>query len=539
MTLKAYHTAPMNVKSIVIVGGGSAGWMSAALLAKIYPNIKITVIEDPNTPPIGVGESTYEGIRYYCRILEIDEKSFFKHTNASIKIGLQFSDLYDVDKSYEDFTYPFGHAQVSGTKWGIEDWLSKKDLYPETPWSEFFESYFPQVLLAKHNTFSKNEHGKFGHFNPATHTALHFDAVKFGGWLRDQYCLPKGVTLLRNTVVNIPVNEQGIEKLIFNDGSSITADLFIDCTGFKSLLLDKTLKEKFISFNDVLPNNRAWATQLEYQDKETELDALTKCTFIENGWCWNIPLWSRLGAGYVYSDNFVEPEIALEEFKTYLKSSKMKVPRTDEVLNNAKFVDIKMRVGIHERVWVKNVVAIGLAAGFIEPLESNGLFTVHNFLYHLVRALERGKVSQWTIDVFNRSTYLEYFRFVEFIRMHYALSLRTDTPYWKANFSRSYDFSDYTTAEQENSNLHILFTAKVLKSVAYPNGGLTPISIGLQYPTIDKIPMKIGEIESGLNYIEDLQPHFNFLENRRIAWESEAKNSPSFYDYLRTEYYEE
>lgn len=485
---------------IAIVGGGSAGWMTASILVKIYPHLNISVIEDPNTPPIGVGESTYEGIRHYCSILEIDEKSFFKHTDASIKIGLQFSGLYDTENENEDFLYPFGGAATYGTRWGLEDWLIKKNIYPDTPNSQFVESYFPQALLAKHNRFSKNENNQFDNFRPVFDTALHFDAIKFGGWLRDHYCLPKGVSLIKSKVAHIPIDENGVQKLVLDNGDHISADLYVDCTGFKSLILDKTLNEPFLSFNDVLPNNRAWAAQLPYLDKKKELDSVTKCTFIENGWCWNIPLWSRLGSGYVYSDKFVSPDDALQEFKKYLMSNKMTCPRTQSQLESITFNDIKMRVGIHERTWVKNVVAIGLSAGFIEPLESNGLFTVHTFLYHLIRALERGSVSQWTKDVYNRSVYLEYFKFAEFIRMHYALSIRKDTPYWKTNFNRSYDFSVYTAYEKENSHIYQLFYAKTEKYNTFPQGGISIISSGLNYPTLDRIPIAIGEINNRMNY---------------------------------------
>jgi tryptophan halogenase len=523
--------------NIVIVGGGSAGWMTAAILAKLYPNFNIRLIEDPDTPPIGVGESTYEGIRHYCSILEIDEKSFFSYTDASIKIGLQFSGLYDIGDEHKDFIYPFGGANLDGTLWGMQDWLIKKHLYPETPSSEFTESYFPQALLAKHNRFSKNENQELGSFRPVFDTALHFDAIKFGGWLRDSYCIPRGVVLLKNKVVDILVSDEGVDNLVLDDGSIINANLYIDCTGFKSLLLAGALNEPFKSFNDVLPNNRAWATQLPYLDKRKELDSVTKCTFIDNGWCWNIPLWSRLGTGYVYSDKFVEPEKALEEFKKHLMSNKMASPRTLKDLDSASFVDIKMRVGIHERTWVKNVVAIGLSAAFIEPLESNGLFTVHNFLYHLVRALERGKVSQWTKDVYNKSTYLEYFGFVEFIRMHYALSVRTDTPYWKSNFDRSYEFDSYKPMEKDLSHLHNLITSKIQKYTTFPVGGISIISSGLNYPTIDRIPFLIGEINNRMNYKTDLNENFLYLDSRRISWENEALKSPTLYDFLEKEYY--
>ena len=522
---------------IVIVGGGSSGWMTAAILAKLYPKFEINVVEDPDTPPIGVGESTYEGIRHYCSILEIDEKSFFSRTDASTKIGLQFSGLYDVGDEHKDFLYPFGGANVSGTLWGMEDWLIKKHLYPETPNSEFVESYFPQALLAKHNRFSKNENKEFDSFRPTLDTALHFDAIKFGGWLRDYYCIPKGVKLLKNKVIHVSVTENGVENLKLDDSSILTADLYIDCTGFKSLLLGEALGEPFKSFNDVLPNNRAWATQLPYLDKSKELDSVTKCTFIDNGWCWNIPLWSRLGTGYVYSDKFVEPEKALEEFKKHLTSTKMTVPRTLKDLDSASFVDIKMRVGIHERTWVKNVVAIGLSAGFIEPLESNGLFTVHNFLYHLVRALERGKVSQWSKDVYNKSTYLEYFGFVEFIRMHYALSVRTDTEYWKSNFNRSYNFDNYKPMEKDLSHLHNLIIAKTQTYKTFPVGGVSIISSGLNYPTLDRTPILIGELNNRMNYKTDLNEKFLHLDLRRLSWEKEALKSPTLYEFLKKEYY--
>ena len=141
--------------------------------------------------------------------------------------------------------------------------------------------------------------------------------------------------------------------------------MYIDCTGFKSLLLDKTLKEPFESYADLLPNDSAWATKLNYKNKEKELVSYTNCTAIENGWVWNIPLWSRIGTGYVYSSKFVDDETALKQFKKHLNNEDIEAH------------NIKMRVGIHNRLWVKNVVAIGLSAGFIEPLESNGLFTVH------------------------------------------------------------------------------------------------------------------------------------------------------------------
>ena len=123
----------------------------------------------------------------------------------------------------------------------------------------------------------------------------------FGQWLKNNFCIPRGVKNIRQTVINIPTNDNGIQHLALDNGDIVTADLFIDCTGWKSLLLDKTLNEPFISWEDTLPNNKAWATQVDYKEKEKELEGYTNCTAIDNGWIWNIPLWSRLGTGYVYS----------------------------------------------------------------------------------------------------------------------------------------------------------------------------------------------------------------------------------------------
>jgi tryptophan halogenase len=177
----------------------------------------------------------------------------------------------------------------------------------------------------------------------------------------------------------------------------------------------------------MLPNNSAWATRIPYKNKEKELVGYTNCTAIENGWVWNIPLWSRIGTGYVYSDKFVSDEDALKEFQKYLGTKELE------------FKNIKMRVGLHNRLWVKNVVAIGLSAGFIEPLESNGLFTVHEFLMILLRNIQRDKFSQFDRDSYNYQAKHLFRNFAEFVALHYALSHRNDTEYWKANLNINWD----------------------------------------------------------------------------------------------------
>lgn len=524
----------MIINDIVIVGGGSAGWMTAAMLIKSFPNKNITLVESPNLSRIGVGESTYQGINYYLEYLEIDRKSFFANTDATIKLAIQFRNFYK-EFGEPDFIFPFGKPVVSDTLWGIQDWQIKKAIYSETPVDDYAESYFPAAHLVKYNKISDNENGELDNFDPVLGTALHFDAIKFADWLKNNYAIPRGVKNIFGHVDNIITGENGIEKLIFEDGSEVVGDLYIDCTGFQSLLLDKTLKEPFISYNDILPNTSAWAAQVPYKDTKKEINTVTRCTALKNGWCWNIPLWSRLGSGYVYSNKYISDEDALVEFKQYLANG-LDVARSEKDINSLTFKNIQMRVGIHERVWVKNVVAIGLSAGFIEPLESNGLFSVHEFLFDLIKNMQRERISQWDRDIFNYSVKTKFNQFVEFIRIHYSLSIRNDSKYWQDNLLRSYDIDKSRLQDPETSHIYDIQNTK--SNTFEPKvSGVTWISAGMNYMLLDRISVKLGEIANGMNYKKDLEPFFQSLENKKKRWSRAALSSESSYEYLKRKYY--
>ena len=345
---------------VIILGGGSAGWMTATTLLRAKPEWEISLIESKNISTVGVGESTLEFIVNWCHYVGINEKEFLKETDGSYKLSIKFTDFY---KKGEAFHYPFGAPDIEDNYNSANDWWYKKFLYPDTPNSNYAECLFPKQMAY----VNKNK------FNKKCAKAYHFDATKFGLWLKEKKC--QKVKHIVEDIETIEQDENGIKSL----NKKHTADLYIDCTGFKSLLLGETLKEPFESYADVLPNNSAWATRIPYEDKEKQLEPFTNCTAYNNGWIWNIPLWSRIGTGYVYSDKFVSDEEALKEFKQYLGKEDLE------------FKKIKMRIGIHKRLWVKNVVAIGLSAGFIEPLESNGLWSVHQFLMNFVRNIRRDK----------------------------------------------------------------------------------------------------------------------------------------------------
>jgi tryptophan halogenase len=520
-----------NLQKIVIVGGGSAGWMSAAILIKFFPKHDITVIESPDHPIIGVGESTLLGIRNYCNYLDLDESEFMKHTDASYKMSIKFTDFYEKDSGA--FHYPFGKATCSRNSINyFEDWFIKKALYPDTPIEDFVQSYYPNAALYEQNKFTDNKHKKFDGWDPKYHVAYHFDATKFGIWLRENYCLPRGVKIIKTSVEGAEVDDDGIKHLLLKTGETISSDLFVECTGFKSLLLGDYLKEDFISYSDMLPNNRAWATRLQYKDKQKELEPFTNSTAIGNGWVWNIPSWERLGTGYVYSDKYIDPEDAKEEFKQHLMSDKMVCPRSREEVDSLEFKDIPMRVGIHKRTFVKNVVAIGLSAGFIEPLESNGLFSVHEFLYRLVKTIAQGSINQFDIDVYNTSTRIMFQNFAEFVALHYAFSKRNDTEYWKANNARVYDKDMPNLVPTRSIGFADYAERKMFKNLFTVNTGLIWIATGMNHFIIDEITVKELQWEQEEPLKSVYAQSFTDMELNKTRWWKAAKNELSLCDWL-------
>ena len=273
----------------------------------------------------------------------------------------------------------------------------------------------------------------------------------------------------------------------------------------------------------MLPNDSAWATRIKYKNKEKELLPYTNCTAIENGWVWNIPLWSRVGTGYVYSSKFVDDETALKEFKKHLGQEDLE------------FKKIKMRVGIHNRLWVKNVVAIGLSAGFIEPLESNGLFSVHEFLIKLVRNLGREKISQWDRDNFNYQCKHMFREFAEFVGLHYALSHRNDTEYWKHCFNKSWDETLINLKPVAINGFREAVWRRTYDFKYDTRNGLQAIAAGMHWAPTDKQTLiKHGGLkEEGLE--KEFKGCINNLNKRKKLCEKLVKDKPSLFSVLKND----
>jgi len=487
---------------IIIVGGGSAGWMTAATLQSQLPQHQITLIESKNISSIGVGESTLGRIKDWTRLLKIEDKDFMKDTDASYKLSIKFTNFY---KKRSEFHYPFGLPEIENNSAFLNDWWFKKLSNPKTSNSDYAECIFPtQMAYVNQNKFdTSREH------------AFHFDAVKFGIWLRDNRC--KKVKHIIDDIVSVEQDKNGIKSL----NNKYKADLYIDCTGFKSLLLGKSLKEPFESYADMLPNDSAWATRIKYKNKKKELVPYTNCTAIQNGWVWNIPLWSRIGTGYVYSSKFVDDETALKEFKKHLGQEALE------------FKKIKMRVGIHNRLWVKNVVAIGLSAGFIEPLESNGLFSVHDFLWHLLRSLQREKVTQWEKDNFTYRCKKTFKQFSEFVAMHYALSVRDDTPYWRHCFNKQWCDKLITLQQDHLVGFQSIAHNKMHDFHFDQRGGMHCIAAGMNWSPTDIPTLVYNNYRSIENMKKDWIPLIKELNYKKQNAIEKTKYKLNLLDYLK------
>lgn len=517
------------IKKIVIVGGGSAGWIVATSLITQLKDKEITVIESPNIPTVGVGESTVGGIRGWLRMVGITDLDFMKETDASYKIAIKFNNFYEKDKG--TWYYPFGKPYIEGNLHKRDDWFIKKALYPETPTHDYVDCYYSQMALVNDNKILINDEN-LDNFNFYYDTAFHFDAAKLGLWLREKFTKPRGVKHIAANVKKVITNDQGIEKLLLDNDCKITGDLFIDCTGFKSLLIEDALGVPFISYEDLLPNNRAWAVRIPYTNKEKQLNSVTECTALDNGWVWNIPLWSRIGTGYVYSDKYISAEDAKQDFINYLTNN-------GHHLQGCEFKDIKMRVGRHEKLWYKNVVALGLSAAFIEPLESTGLLTTHEFARTLCSILLRGGTSQWDRDEFNLKCEDEFNYWATFVSMHYALSHREDSTYWRAVKNRSVTSIFPNLGKLQTQCLfHQSIYQKNFENYFQDDPGINCLAAGMNWTAIDR---------SILNHLlpvgTDLKQEFSTmifrLEQRKKKWREAVKNAPSLYQYLKEVIYKE
>jgi len=509
------------INSIYVIGGGTAGVSTAAVLKKSFPKKDIRIIKGRTIPPIGVGESTLGGINNFLQFLNIQDEDFMKACNASYKQSIRFEDFGHLGDG--GFHYPFGDAHYDKIIPNYNYWYFLKFLKPELPNTDFADSMFPHMALINQGRITDKP--LFPTFNFTQHAAYHFDAVKLADWIEQKVFVPMGGRILIENIVKVNQNEDGsVKSLSLDTGNEIKADLYVDCTGFKSLFLGQTLKEPFEDYAHFLPNNRAWATKAPYTNKRAQLKGYTNCKAVENGWIWNIPLWNRMGLGYVYSNKYIDDDKALEQFKKHLGR------------DDLEFKNIKMKIGIHRRLWVKNVVAVGLSAGFIEPLESNGLLTIHTFLMNLVPLLKKPIINEFTRQHYNFGCRRMFKGFAEFVAMHYYFSNRIDTEYWRDIQRKAINFEEKFI--EDKSDFLLAVKNKMEDNKWHPVGGLPCIATGMgHYPTSME-EIIYGNCNSDMNYWrekwKDIEPH---LSSKKKHFANIAAKCPTLYDYLKEKIY--
>ena len=480
-----------HIKSITIVGAGSSGWMTAAAIAKRLPKVKLTLIESPNIPIIGVGESTIGHINQFFHFLDLEDEDWMPHCNATYKTSIKFIDFREnPGEKPHTFHYPFGIFDLTNKRRGLMEWFLIKAHKPDLDPSNFAEFFHDNILMTDKNKMTKNEDNELRGFNFRHDTAYHMDASAFGIYLRDHICLPAGMTHIYDNVTGYEKDDDGnISCLHTENSGDLIADLYVDCTGFKSLLLEGAMNVPFVSFGDTLFNDRAIATVIPYIDIEREMENYTSCTAIESGWVWNIPLWHRIGTGYVYSSKFATEEEAEAQLRKHLKSNRMICPDAARA-DAAEFRHIKIKHGVHKRAWEKNVIGVGLSNGFIEPLESTGLMLTHECIIKFVSALmmRNCSVTKFDVDLFNHAFNQQIMGFKDFISQHYALSMRDDTPYWKAVTSHTFS-RDMNEMIPVYYNNYIDLSTRTFSSRSFSHemSGIVYIAAGMGYNPMNDV----------------------------------------------------
>jgi tryptophan halogenase len=531
------------VKKIIIVGGGSAGWMSAALLSKRFPDKEIALVESPDVPIIGVGESTLGTINQYLGLLGLKDADWMEYCNATYKMAIKFSHFYDKN---DVFYYPFGIKDQQNCQSGINDWYIKKAIYPETPKLDFYESFYSTMPLIYQSKMYDNADGQLPGYSFANDVAYHMDAAAFGQFLKEKIALPNGVVHVFEHIEEIKLADDGsIGSILLRNGDELEADLYLDCTGFKSMLLGETLKTPFHSYSYILPNNKAWVTHVPYTDKEIEMENVTDCKAIENGWVWNIPLYNRIGSGYVFSNMFVTDEEALEEYKRHLDGPDMRLPKEDRS-KDLEFRLIEIKNGVHDKCWNKNVVGVGLSYGFIEPLESTGLLSVQEILLRLCETLGYKTVNKVHTDNFNFVVEGIMDGFKCFVGFHYTLSARRDTDYWvhmtnEAMMNpRLLDRNARADSGQAGE-----MAVRLLQMHHIPGdpqlGGAPDIFVGMECLPTNTITLDvIGHIIKGRQGQEPeyvSQQTLEYWEQKKDYINKVAETAPSHYQYLKERIY--
>jgi tryptophan halogenase len=406
------------IRSIAIVGGGTAGWMAAAALAKVLGrDCAIRLVESEEIGTVGVGEATVPHLKLFNKLLEIDEIDFIRKTQGTFKLGIEFVNWGRIGDRY---VHGFGTI-------GIDYGLLPFHQY----WIKAFKAGEANALGAYSLNTAAAPRGKFmasASDVPPTSPlaniayAYHFDAGLYARYLR-AYAQARDVRRTEGKVVDtqLRASDGFIEAVVLDSGERIEADLFIDCSGFRGLLIEQALHAGYDDWTHWLPCDRAMAVPSENVGPPAPY---TRSTSLDAGWQWRIPLQHRTGNGYVYSSRHISDDEAAATLLRNLEGRALAEPRV-----------LKFTTGMRRKFWSKNCVAVGLSSGFMEPLESTSIYLIQSGIARLVNLFPDRGFSQVVIDRYNAQATFEFERIRDFLILHYYATQRDDTAFW--NYCRT------------------------------------------------------------------------------------------------------
>lgn len=397
---------PARIRSVCIVGGGTAGWMTASALAKVLgPHYaQITLVESDEIGIVGVGEATIPQIRLFNQMLGLDDRDFVRRTNGSFKLGIEFVDW---GKPGDRYIHPFGRYGIDMAGVSFHAFYLKGRMLGET---HDLERYSLEASAARANRFMRSIDAGKSPLSNIAH-AYHFDAGLYARYLRE-YAEARGVRRVEGRIVDVALRagDGFVESVALQDGSHIEADLFIDCSGFRGLLIEQALQTGYEDWSRWLPCDRALAVPCE---SAGTLTPYTRSTAREAGWQWRIPLQHRIGNGYVYCSGHLSDDAAAETLLANLDGRPLADPRP-----------IRFTTGRRKAFWNRNVVALGLASGFMEPLESTSIHMIQSGIAHLLAMFPDRNFDPVETARYNRVIGEEYIRIRDFLVLHYNANQR-------------------------------------------------------------------------------------------------------------------
>lgn len=393
-------------RRIVVAGGGTAGWMTAAAIARTFgPVVDLTLIESEQIGTIGVGEATIPPLVNFNQLLGINEADFMRATQATFKLGIEFANWKVAGESYfhsfgatgrDHWSAGFQHFWLDGLRRG---------------YAHSYDDYCLELKAAYQ--------GKFAHLpDNKLNYAYHLDSSLYAAFLR-KLAEKHGATRVEGKIANVELNDANghIAALVLDSGRRIEGDLFIDCTGFRALLIEGALHVGFDDWTHYLPCDRAIAVQTA---SVRPAIPYTRAIAHDAGWQWRIPLQHRQGNGIVYCSRYLEQDAALERLLNSVEGERLTEPNV-----------IRFTTGARRRQWYRNCVAVGLSGGFMEPLESTSIHLIQRAILRIIRMLPLGEVCQHDVDEFNGQQLTDMVQIRDFLVLHYKATERRDSPFWR------------------------------------------------------------------------------------------------------------